>query len=74
MQENLRKEFLPLVSKPGWIMTWLIRIFGIAILLLMFIILAVLPFLVCEKVSVLGVVAILYYPVWAVAMYRFSVL
>ncbi|UEQ75924.1 hypothetical protein [Chryseobacterium arthrosphaerae] len=71
MQENLRKEFLPLVSKPGWIMTWLIRIFGIAILLLMFIILGVLPFLVCEKVAVLGMVVILYYPVWAVAMYRF---
>ncbi|MDG4651828.1 hypothetical protein [Chryseobacterium arthrosphaerae] len=71
MQENLRKEFLPLASQPGWIVTWLLRIFGIAILLLMFIILAVLPFLVCGKVAVLGVVAILYYPVWTVAMYRF---
>ncbi|MGN7866704.1 hypothetical protein [Chryseobacterium sp. 22458] len=65
------KEFLPLASKPGWIMTWLIRIFGIAILLLIFLILAVLPFLICEKVAVLVVAAILYYPVWAVAMYRF---
>lgn len=71
MQENIRKEFLPLVSQPGWIMTWLIRVFGIGILLLMFIILAVFPFLVSENFRVLVVVGILYYPVWAIAMYHF---
>ncbi|MET3038066.1 hypothetical protein ABXT08_18350 [Chryseobacterium sp. NRRL B-14859] len=71
MQENVGKEFLPLVSKPGWIMTWLIRIFGTAILLVMLIILAVLPLLVCEKIWTFVLFAILYYPVWAIAMYRF---
>ena len=70
MQEDLRKEFVPLVSKPGWIMTWLMNIFGIAVLLFGFIVLAVFPFLVSGSVKVLIIVAILYYPVWAVVMSR----
>lgn len=71
MQEERRKEFVPLVSKPCWIITWLIRIFGIAILLVLFIVLSVFPFLVCEGIEVLVVIAILYYPIWSIAMYRF---
>ncbi len=71
MQENVEKEFLPLVSKPGWMMTWLIRIFLTVILLVMFIILAIFPLLVCENMKVLVVVCILYYPVWAIAIYHF---
>ncbi|WP_089739325.1 hypothetical protein [Chryseobacterium jejuense] len=71
MQENFRKDFLPLASKPSWIMTWLMNIFGGAVLLIMFIVLAVFPFLVSGSIKILIVVAILYYPVWAVAMYRF---
>lgn len=71
MQEDIRKDFLPLVSKPGWVMTWLIRIFGGAILLVVFGALAVFPFLVSGSVPILIIVALLYYPVWAIAMYKF---
>lgn len=72
MQEkNVEKEFLPLVSKPGWIITWLSRIFLLPILLIALITFSIFPLLICEDVKVLVVVAILYYPVWAVAMYRF---
>lgn len=70
MQENRTKQFLPLVSKPSRIMTWLINISGGALLLAMFIVLAVLPFLISDSVKILVLIAILYYPVWAVAMYR----
>lgn len=70
MQEDFRKEFLPLVSKPGWIMTCLIHVFGAAVLLIVFIAIALFPFLVSENVKVLVVIAVLYYPVWAVGMYR----
>lgn len=71
MQEEIRKDFLPLASKPGWVMTWLIRIFGGAILLIVFVALAVLPFLVSGSVTILIIVALLYYPVCAIAMYKF---
>ncbi|MGE8554002.1 MAG: hypothetical protein ACN6OB_08700 [Chryseobacterium jejuense] len=70
MQEDFRKDFLPLASKPSWIMTWLMNIFGGAVLLIVFMALAVFPFLVSGSIKILIVVAILYYPVWAVAMYR----
>lgn len=72
MQEDFNKEFLPLASKNSWIMTWLVNIFGGAVLLVMFIVLALFPFLVSGSVKILVLVAILYYPVWAVAMYRIS--
>lgn len=71
MQEDFRKEFLPLASEPGWVITWLMNIFGGAVLLVMFIILAVLPLLVSGSIKIFVVIAVLYYPVWAVAMYRF---
>lgn len=70
MHEDFNKEFLPLASKNSWIMTWLMNIFGGAVLLVVFTALALFPFLVSESVKILVVVAILYYPVWAVAMYR----
>lgn len=71
MQEDFRKEFLPLAFKPSFIMTWLMNIFGGAILLIMFITFAVFPLIVSDgNIKVLTVVAILYYPVWGVAMYR----
>ncbi|REC61226.1 hypothetical protein DRF65_17245 [Chryseobacterium pennae] len=71
MQEDFRKEFLPLVSKPNWVITWLINIFGRALLLVMFIVLAVFPLLVSGSIGILVVVGVLYYPVWAIAMYHF---
>lgn len=49
MQEDVRKEFLPLESKIGWVITWFMRIFGVGALLGVFILLALFPFLVCEK-------------------------
>lgn len=70
MQEDFRKEFLPLVSQSSWIITWLINIFGAAVFLVVFIALAVFPFLVSGSVKVLVVVAILYYPVWAITIYH----
>lgn len=71
MQEDFRKEFTPLASKPSFIMTWLMNIFGGAVLLIMFITFAVFPLIVSDgNMRVLTVVAILYYPVWGVAMYR----
>lgn len=70
MQEDFRKEFLPLASKPSWLITVLMTFFGAVLLLVMFIALAVLPFLVSGSIKVLIIIAILYYPVWAVAMYH----
>ncbi|UKB84726.1 hypothetical protein LF887_03520 [Chryseobacterium sp. MEBOG06] len=71
MQEDLKKEFSSMVSKPSWVITWLMNIFGGAVLLIMFITLAVFPFLVSGSIKVFVVVTILYYPAWAVGMYQF---
>ncbi|AZA92387.1 Uncharacterised protein [Chryseobacterium nakagawai] len=70
MQEDFRKEFLPLASKPSWVITWLMNIFFGSVLLFMFIVLAVFPFLVSGNIKVFVVVAVLYYPVWVLGMYR----
>ncbi|WP_250255263.1 hypothetical protein [Chryseobacterium sp. Marseille-Q3244] len=71
MQEDFRKEFLPLASKPSWVITWLMNIFFGSVLLFMFTVLAVFPFLVSGNIKVFVVVAVLYYPVWVIGMYRF---
>ncbi|MCJ7934792.1 MAG: hypothetical protein MUW56_14475 [Chryseobacterium sp.] len=71
MQKDIRKEFLPLVSRPWWGITWLARIFGSLLLLGMFLFLLVFPVLICKRWEVLAVVSILYYPVLAIGLYRF---
>lgn len=69
MQENVRKEFLPLESKPWWIITWLARIFGGALLAGVFLLLLLLPFLLIDFKVVFIIAAILYYPAWGYAVY-----
>lgn len=71
MQEDVRKEFLPLFSKPWWMMTWLTRIFGGLLLLTVFLAVLILPVVICKKPLLFAVVAILYYPALAVGLYRF---
>ncbi|WP_123863301.1 hypothetical protein [Chryseobacterium rhizosphaerae] len=71
MQEDIMKEFSPLISKPSWFMTWLTRIFGVLILLIVFLAILALPAILCNQVMVLVAVGILYYPVVAFLLYRF---
>lgn len=47
------------------------NIFGGAVLLVMFLVLAVFPFLVSGNIRILAVIGILYYPVWAIGIYSF---
>ncbi|MDR6371745.1 hypothetical protein J2795_003967 [Chryseobacterium bernardetii] len=71
MQENVRKDFSPLVSKTWWFMTWLTRTFGILLLLAAFLIIAGLPVVISDKLVIFVIVAILYYPALAFGLYRF---
>lgn len=69
--QDVKKEFLPLESKPWWIITWVARIFGIALLSGMFLLLLMLPLLLINFKIVFIIVAILYYPAWMYAVYLF---
>ncbi|MGE8513922.1 MAG: hypothetical protein ACN6N7_14555 [Chryseobacterium culicis] len=71
MQEDIRKDFLPLVSKTWWFMTWLTRISGILLLLAAFLLILGLPVVISDKVVLFVVIAILYYPALAFGLYRF---
>lgn len=71
MQEDVRKDFLPLVSKTCWFMTWLTRTFGGLLLLAAFLIIVGLPVVMSEKPVIFVIVAILYYPALAFGLYRF---
>lgn len=69
MQDEVRKTFPVLVSRPNWIMTWLIRIFGGAFLLFLLAMLSVFPLLFTERSVVFIVGATIYYLVWGTALY-----
>ncbi|TZF94295.1 hypothetical protein FW781_16975 [Chryseobacterium panacisoli] len=71
MQEDVRKDFLPLVSKPWWFMTWLTRTLAVLLLLVMFLVLLILPVIICKNIMVLVVVSIVYYPALGFGLYRF---
>ncbi|WP_343686608.1 hypothetical protein [Chryseobacterium gleum] len=71
MQENVRKDFLPLVSKPWWFMTWLTRTLGVLVLLMMSLILMVLPLLLCKTITIFVIAALVYYPVLGFGLYHF---
>lgn len=71
MQEDVRKDFLPLVSKPWWFMTWLTRTLAVLLLLVMFLVLLVLPVIICKNIAILVIVSILYYPALGFGLYRF---
>jgi len=71
MREDIRKDFLPLVSKTWWFMTWLIRVFGVLLLLIAFLIVLGLPIVFSNKLALFIVAAILYYPALAFGLYRF---
>ncbi|MCP1298205.1 hypothetical protein NK356_03430 [Chryseobacterium sp. S0630] len=71
MQEEVRKDFLPLVSKTWWFMTLLTRTFGILLLLVAFLIIVGLPVVMSDKLVIFVIVAILYYPALAFGLYRF---
>ncbi|WP_431611902.1 hypothetical protein [Chryseobacterium sp. 'Rf worker isolate 10'] len=71
MQEDVRKDFLPLVSKTWWFMTWLTRISGIILLLVAFVLILGLPIVLINKVVLFTIVSILYYPALAFGLYRF---
>lgn len=71
MQEDVRKEFLPLVSKSSWLMTVVTRSFGVLILLAFFLGILILPAIICQNLTVFIVVAIPYYPGLIYLLYRF---
>jgi hypothetical protein len=71
MREDVRKDFLPLVSKTWWLMTWLTRIFGILLLVMVFLLIVGLPMVLSSKVVLFTIVSILYYPALAFGLYRF---
>ena len=71
MQEDVRKDFLPLVSKSWRFMTWLTRTSAALLLLVMFLVLLILPVIICKNITMLVVVSILYYPALGFGLYRF---
>ncbi|WP_414847271.1 hypothetical protein [Chryseobacterium sp. IT-36CA2] len=71
MREDVRKEFLPLVSKTWWFMTWLTRTFGILLLLVAFLLILGLPIVLSNKTVLFIIVAVVYYPALAFGLYRF---
>lgn len=73
MQEDVRKDFLPLVSKSWWFMTWLTRTLAVLLLLVMFLVLLVLPVIICKNITLLVVVSVLYYPALGFGLYRFII-
>nr|WP_315032958.1 hypothetical protein [uncultured Chryseobacterium sp.] len=70
MQEEVRKEFIPLESKPWWLMTWLIRIFAPVFLLVIFLLFLVFPFLLTSHKIIFLIIALLYYPTLLYGTYR----
>jgi hypothetical protein len=71
MQEDVRKDFLPLVSKSWRFMTWLTRTSAALLLLVMFLVLLALPVIICKNITMLIVVSILYYPALGFGLYYF---
>lgn len=71
MQEDKGKEFLPLVSKPWFFMTLVTRFFAALLLLAMFLVILILPAIICGQLTWFIVVGILYYPVLGFLLYRF---
>lgn len=71
MQENVQPNFSPLTSKHSLVLTWLINIGGGALLASLFFLLACLPFLISKRMEVWVVLGLVYYPLWAFALYRF---
>ncbi|NIF07111.1 hypothetical protein F3J23_16865 [Chryseobacterium sp. Tr-659] len=71
MQEDQRKEFLPLISKPSWWMTGLTRVSGLLLLLVALLVILGLPLVLSKSITILVVVSILYYPLLALGLYRF---
>ncbi len=70
MQEYVEKEFLPLESKPWWIITWLIRIFCPIFLLVAIVMFLVFPFLLAKNVTAFIILALVYYPALIYIGYR----
>lgn len=71
MKETIQLHFSPLNAKHNLVFTWLLNIFGGALLVGLFFLLACLPFLVSRRFGVLVVLGLVYYPLWAFALYRF---
>lgn len=71
MQEDSRKDFLPLTSETWCFMTWITRTFGVLLLLVAFLLALGLPVVMSDKPVIFIVVAILYYPALAFGLYRF---
>ncbi|WP_123868073.1 hypothetical protein [Chryseobacterium lactis] len=66
----MKNEFLPLESKPWWIMTWLIRIFTPAFLLAILLAFLIFPFLLTGHKVFFPILAIFYYPTLIYIVYR----
>jgi len=71
MQEITSPAFSPLTSKHSVALTWLFNIFGGSMLVGLFFILAGLPFFVSKRVEVWVVIGLVYYPLYAFALFRF---
>lgn len=72
MQDEMRKGFPVLVSRPNWTMTWLIRIFAGAFLLSLLIILSIFPLLFAEWSIVFIAGATIYYFIWGTGLFFLS--
>lgn len=72
MQDEIRKEFPVLVSRPNWTMTWLIRILAGTFLLTLLIILSVFPLIFAGWSVVFITGAIMYYFIWGTTLFFLS--
>lgn len=71
MQDDVRKDFLPLTSETWWFMTWITRTFGGLLLLVAFLLVLGLPVMMSDKLAIFSIVAMVYYPALAFGLYRF---
>lgn len=71
MQENVRPTFLPLTAQHSVVLTWLLNSLGGTLLAGLFFLLACLPILVSRDSEVQIIVGLVFYPLWAFALYRF---
>ncbi|MGS4344465.1 hypothetical protein ACKUSY_02470 [Myroides odoratus] len=70
MQENDQSDFLPLTAKHSLVLTWLFNFLGVACLVALFFFLACLPFLISQRMEVVVIMGLVYYPLWFFSLYR----
>lgn len=71
MQANDQPDFIPLTSKHSLVLTWLLNFLGGTFLVGLCFLLSYLPFLILQRIEVVVIMSIVYYPLWFFALYRF---